>query len=49
MEIKFNQLKLNINKANNYTLVYEQTNVINFHLPILLRLHTFRLCDIFII
>jgi len=48
MEIKFNQLKWNINKANNYTIVYEQTNVINFHLPIP-RLHTFRLCDIFII
>lgn len=48
MEIKFNQRKWNINKANNYTLVYGQINVINFHLPIL-RLHKFRLCDTFII
>jgi len=28
IEIKFNQRKLNINKANNYTLVYE-TNKFN--------------------
>jgi len=48
MEIKFNQRKWNINKANNYTLVYGQTNVIRFNLPIL-RLHPFRLCDIFMI